>query len=254
VALSIFASLGLGLASPYLLIGFVPASRGFIPKPGQWMVTFRNFLAFPMFATVVWMVWILSIQTGSTGVFLALAPMVMIGFGLWAAKVSKGLTKGLAVTVSLVVVVYGLTTIKPNMSLMPNNGRQIETSLNVIPFSYAKLANLRMEGKNVFIHHWAAWCMICLIHENLVFETEDFQKFLRDTNTVFMQADRTNNDPELLKFMEETYGRSSQPIDVFYTANMMDKPIVFPTLFTTAKVIHLMRERMREMAVINANN
>lgn len=253
IALSIFAALGLGLASPYLVIGFVPASRGFIPKPGQWMITFRSFLAFPMFATVIWMIWTLSIQAGSTGVFLSLVPMLMIGFGLWASKALNGITKIVAITVSLSVVAYDVTAIKPNIGNMQNNGLTMQANLGgmenlkVIPFSYTKLASLREEGKNVFIHHWAAWCMICLMHENLVFSTEDFQKFLSDTNTVFMQADRTNNDPELVMFMEETYGRSSQPIDVFYTANLMDKPIVFPSVFTTAKVTHLMRQRMKAM-------
>ncbi len=115
----------------------------------------------------------------------------------------------------------------------------------VIPFSREKLTELRMEGKNVFIHYWAAWCMICLMHENLVFSDEDFQNYLRANNIVFMKADRTNNDPDLLTFMEASYGRSSQPIDVFYTADMNAKATVMPTLFTTGKVTRIMTEALQ---------
>lgn len=253
MAISIFMALGLGLSLPYLLIGFVPATRRFFPKAGAWMVTFRSFLAFPMFATVVWMVWILSIQSGSTGVLLALTPMVLIAFAFWIAKVLTGAPKALIITLSAFAVLYALSSVNPVPKHMPRDAMQLVSSdktmigaMEVIPFSEEKLTSLRIEGKNVFIHHWAAWCMICLMHENLVFSQDDFQSFLRDNNIVFMMADRTNNDPELVAFMEKAYGRSSQPIDVFYSHDLSVKPVVFPTLFTTGKVTEIMRTTLKE--------
>ncbi|MCK5574231.1 MAG: hypothetical protein KAI28_00380, partial [Sphingomonadales bacterium] len=252
MAMSIFMALGLGLAAPYLLIGFVPASRRFFPKPGKWMETFRNFLAFPMFATVVWLVWVLSIQSGSAGVVLALLPMLVLAFGVWAARVLTGGKKALTLTLCAALALYPLWAIKPVVAPSSYDGAQMASidgeaigSMPVIPFSREKLTELRMEGKNVFIHYWAAWCMICLMHENLVFSDEDFQNYLRANNIVFMKADRTNNDPDLLTFMEASYGRSSQPIDVFYTADMNAKATVMPTLFTTGKVTQIMTEALQ---------
>lgn len=252
MAISIFMALGLGLSLPYLLIGYVPATRRFFPKAGAWMVTFRSFLAFPMFATMVWMVWILSIQSGSTGVLLALTPMVLIAFAIWVSRVLTGLPKSLIIVLSAIAVLYALSTIKPVAKHMPRGAMQVASSdksmigaMEVIPFSEEKLTSLRIEGKNVFVHHWAAWCMVCLMHENLVFSQDDFQSFLRDNTIVFMMADRTNNDPELIAFMEKAYGRSSQPIDVFYSHDLSVKPIVFPTLFTTGKVTEIMRATLK---------
>jgi thiol:disulfide interchange protein DsbD len=254
-AISIFMALGLGLALPYLIIGFFPASRRFLPKPGKWMVTFRSFLAFPVFAAMVWMVWVLSIQTGSKGVLLVLSSMLAIGLVVWASKLLVGTKKGLVTLVSVVALVYTVASIRTVdvHTAQITNGMETYVDhaaigdMQVIPFSHERLAELRNDGKNVFIHYWAAWCMICLMHENLVFSQDGFQTFLVENNIVFMQADRTNNDPELLRFMEKTYGRSSQPIDVFYTSDLSVEPIVLPTMFTIQKVTHVLKERLNEV-------
>ena len=253
IALSIFAALGLGLASPYLLIGYVPGSRAYFPRPGLWMNTFKSFLAFPMFATVVWLVWILAIQAGSFGVLIAMTAMVFIAFTLWVLTIVKSRNVIFLVGLCIAVTLYSLSAIKPverevnnRSDLVETGGHQMIGDMPVTPFSREKLISLRQEGKNVFIHHWAAWCMICLMHENLVFSQAGFQRYLQDNNIVFMQADRTNNDPQLLKFMERTYGRSSQPIDVFYLSDPEVEPIVLPTLFTLDRVLKIMGGALSE--------
>lgn len=250
--MSIFMALGLGLALPYLIIGFSPASRRFFPKPGKWIETFRSFLAFPMFATVVWMVWILSLQAGPAGVLVSLTAMVLLSFAIWLLRSAGAAKKAIITFVSLVVIITSIATVRPlnNPAQFQLNTEMVASeyemigAMPVIPFSQEKLASLRSEGKNVFVHHWAAWCIICLMHENLVFSQDAFQTFLTDNNIVFMQADRTNNDPELLMFMEKSYGRSSQPIDVFYVSDADIKPIVLPTMFTAAAVTSYMKEQM----------
>jgi len=254
LALGVFVFMGLGLASPYLLIGYVPASRRFFPRPGAWMQTFRSFLAFPMLATVIWLVWILSIQTGATGVLLAMVPMFAIAFVFWLWRHLAGAWRAAAVILCAMVVFYVFNSVQSTAPLSSVTSQRDVTvttvqaskgHMPVIPFSPERLGQLRAEGRDVFIHHWAAWCIICVLHDQMIFSTPEFQSYMLENNIVFMMADRTHNDPALVAYMEEQYGRSNQPIDVFWSSKKGSTPLVLPQLFTRAKLIAMIEAKRK---------
>ncbi len=245
---SIFIALGLGLAAPYLLISLMPGLHKFFPKPGPWMVTFKEFLAFPMMATAVWLVWVLSIGAGSFGVLIVLSAFVLIALAVWLLRRSQAgmMKRGIAAVLILAALspialsdrVFGPAHNQMAETRMMQNG-----GLEKIPFTHEKLAAYRAEGRPVFVHFWAAWCIFCLMHENTVFETQEFQDYLEENNMVFLQVDNTKENPEITAYME-TFGRSGQPLDVFFPGDPDKAAVVFPEFLTTQRVIRIMNEHM----------
>ncbi|MCH8863524.1 MAG: thioredoxin family protein [Proteobacteria bacterium] len=248
-SLGIFAGLGLGLALPYLALAYIPAIQRRFPAPGPWMVSFKEFLAFPMFATVVWLVWILETQSGALGVIMVLGALVLTGLGLWLVRLLKDsaapLRRGVAVV--MIVAVLAPMVVQGALPQVPRGGVQTQFSpdlgIHSEVYSEARLHQLRTAGQPVFLHFWASWCIICLMHENLVYSTDEFQAFLRDNNVVFMEIDNTLEDPETIRMMER-FGRSGQPLDIFFPGDIGAPAYVLPELYTTGKVLALMEPRL----------
>ncbi|MCH8863445.1 MAG: thioredoxin family protein [Proteobacteria bacterium] len=248
-SLAIFAGLGLGLALPYLAISYVPAIQRRFPAPGPWMVRLKEFLAFPMFATVVWLVWVLETQSGALGVIVVLGAMVLAGLGIWLVDQLKESGAELRRGVAVVMIAAVLApSIVPNaLPQIPRMGVQTQFSPDIgihsEVYSEARLAELRTEGRPVFLHFWASWCIFCLMHENLVFSTDEFQTFLADNNMVFMEIDNTLEEPETIMMME-SFGRSGQPLDIFFPGDLGAPAYVLPALFTTGTVLAAMEPRL----------
>lgn len=235
LALAIMLTLGLGLALPFLLLSLVPRLARLLPKPGAWMEILKQFLAFPMFGAAAWLVWVLSVQTGSGGVALVLGGMVLLAFGLWLRERSRVLESGprrlgaaatagaLAGALYLGVATEQLTA--PNESSGPEAVERLRSE----PFSAERLAVARDERRPVFVNMTAAWCITCLVNERVALSTADLARRFSDAGILYLKGDWTNRDPAITAYLAE-YGRNGVPLYVFYPPD--GDPKVLPQILT----------------------
>ncbi|KAF3886697.1 MULTISPECIES: protein-disulfide reductase DsbD family protein [Nostocales] len=242
IAISIFLLLGLGLAFPYLLIGFLPGLQKVLPKPGAWMETFAQFLAFPMYAATAWLVWVLAQQTGSTGLAAALFGLVLIGFAAWLHQKTymiAGWTRRFASIAAFIVLGFALTLAQLPSSIAPNaansNTQQATSNgLNWQPYNAQKLAELRQSGKPVFVNFSAAWCITCLVNERVALNQSDTIAAFQEKNVALLKADWTNRDTEITQALA-AFGRSGVPLYLLYSANS-DTPQILPQILSPQQV------------------
>lgn len=212
-ALLVFAGLGLGLALPFLALGYVPALRRRLPKPGAWMETFRHILAVPMFLTALGLAWVLGNQTAANGVVVAIGAAMLLAIGLWITGLRQRRFKGGAWTPAAIALVLALGTI----ALIPRSGAKAvaEVTANSQPFDAAKLAALQAEGKPVFLYFTADWCLSCKVNEKAAIERSETQDAFRAAGVTTMVGDWTSGDAKIGKFLEE-HGRSGVPLYLWY--------------------------------------
>lgn len=202
VALLVFAFLGLGLALPFLLIGFVPGLAQRLPKPGAWMETLKHFLAFPMYLTAVWLLWVLGKQRGVDAIGLALVGLVLLALGLWWYQRLRLQAAPLRRTLAVLLLLASVVPLVAVHRLQRESDRPAATTADAVPYSAAKLAALRAEGRVVFVDMTADWCVTCKANEKAVLGREDFRASMRQADAVFMQGDWTNVDPAITEFLE----------------------------------------------------
>jgi thiol:disulfide interchange protein DsbD len=251
--LAIFFALGVGLALPFLLISFVPPLRRLLPKPGPWMQKVKEFLAFPIFATVIWLVWVFESETGATGLLVSLGAVLLLSLAAWLAdRGAKGSLKRLAAAALVVMAIapVGLTGRLPRPVMhapgetMWVGGMEVEIyGPDRLEAMQARISDLRGEGRSVFLHFWATWCIICLTHENLVYSTAEYQEYLAANDVVFLMANNTLMDPRTAAMMQ-IFGADGQPLDVFFPARGGNKAVVLPKIFTTGNVIDQMKRAL----------
>ncbi len=239
VALAVFAALGLGLALPFLLLTFWPGLAQRLPRPGRWMETLKQFLAFPIYATVAWLLFVLSQEVGPTGLFAALIGLVAVGFAAWALRLgslrdgwSRRAWQGSALAAILVLVGLGVAIDRDRVT-----GGAAAASASGEPwqpYTQAKLDALRAEGRPVFLNMTAAWCITCLVNERTALSTEAVQEAFRSRRVAYLKGDWTNRNPEITRLLEQ-HGRSGVPLYVFYPP--AGDPVVLPQILTQATVI-----------------
>lgn len=244
VGFLVFLGLGLGLALPYLILSFIPALGKFLPKPGAWMNTFKQFLAFPLFATVIWLLWILNIQSGPNGLLVALSALLVLALAVWLGRVLSGKMLGKAFVV--VLLASAISPLVFAEKALPTVERSMATSwerIELIEYNAEDLARLRAEGTPVLIHFWAAWCPICILHEEFVFKTDEFGDFVADEGIVFMFVDNTTTSEEIWTLIQ-SYGREGQPIDVFYPPG--EEVVVLPELFNKSYLLDRLAKELEQ--------
>ncbi len=217
LALTVFVALGMGFALPFVLLGFWPAALRVLPRPGTWMTTLREALAFPMYGAAAWLVWVLSQQTGSDGVLLTLAAGLALAFGLWLlgrsrAAVGRKRVAGyaaaaLALAGSIALVPAAGLTATPPRSTVTESG----SALGYQPYSATRLAALRAEGRPVFINATAAWCITCLVNEKVA----------------------------LITALLSAQGRSGVPLYLYFRPGS-ETPLVLPQILTESSVMAAM--------------
>ena len=201
VALLVFAFLGIGLALPFLLIGFVPGLARRLPKPGAWMETLKHFLAFPMYLTAVWLLWVLGKQRGVDAIALALVGLVLLALGLWWYQRLRLRAAPLRRALAAALLLASLVPLALVHRLQRETASPAATA-DVVAYSAQKLAALRSEGRVVFVDMTADWCVTCKANEKAVLGREPFRTAMRQADAVFMQGDWTNVDPEISEFLE----------------------------------------------------
>ena len=232
---AVFMALGFGFALPFLLIAYIPGLVNRLPRPGTWMVRFKEFLAFPMFGAVIWLVWVLSVQSGDQGLLRILIALLAAAFAIWLLK-----RRGLVVRILAGVCIL-LAAAMP-MSLRPaGETAQIEG----IAWSPETVQALRAEGRPVFVDFTAAWCVTCKVNERLVLKTDEVQQAFRDTNTAFVIADWTNKNDAIARELE-SYGRAGVPLYLLFTPGNNDvKAEILPQTLRKDMVIEKLHKNSR---------
>lgn len=234
-SLLVFAMMGVGLALPFLLLGLFPAVAQRLPRPGMWMVRLRQAMAFPMYATAAWLLWVLAQQAGEAGLRMALAGTILVGLLGWLLGLGQqGVQKpwwprsvALACCAGLIGLMVSLDSTEPAAASSRQQAATAEA------YSAERLAGLRAEGKPVFINMTAAWCITCLVNERTTLSTAAVQQSMRDHDIVYMKGDWTSRDPAITAFLQ-SFGRDGLPFYVFYPPNK--EPVVLPPVLTQAIV------------------
>jgi thiol:disulfide interchange protein DsbD len=236
-AMLIFLSLGFGLALPFLLISLFPALLRFLPKPGAWMETFKQFLAFPMYASVIWLLWVLGLQTGIGGVAVALIAMLVIVITIWMKRLFAYESKWYLPVAGLMVITaiaYSFSSINkleaPRTMPAAVSAHDVET----VDYSPSKLAELRAAGKPVFLDATAAWCITCKVNAAVAIHTDGSMKAFKDSGTILMIADWTLKNAEITELLK-SFGYQGVPLYVYYPPG--GEPMVLPQVLTESLVI-----------------
>ncbi|WBX91940.1 protein-disulfide reductase DsbD family protein [Pseudoxanthomonas mexicana] len=214
LALLVFAVLGLGLALPFLLIGFVPALASRLPRPGAWMDTLKQVLAFPMYLTAVWLLWVLGKQRGIDAVGLALVGLVLLALGLWWFQRARFAVAPLQRALALALAVSALVPLAM-LHRLPAEIAAAPTTEGHAAYSAERLAALRAEGRIVFVDMTADWCVTCKANEKAVLNTPAFRELLATHDAVMLTGDWTNVDPAITAFLE-AHGAVGVPLYVLY--------------------------------------
>jgi thiol:disulfide interchange protein DsbD len=246
-ALLVFEALGLGLALPFLLLALVPAWRRFLPTPGPWMTRAQQLLAFPLYASVAWLVWVVSQQAGPTGVAAALASLVLIAFAAWVHGLVRdvaGLRRRIGTTLALALVVaavaLGVLASPGSAARTPGTGSAKSDGWE--PFTPARLAELRAAGTPVFVNITAAWCLTCLVNERVALRAPAVQEAFARRGVVMLKADWTKRDPIITRVLG-TFGRNGVPLYLLYPAGGATRdPAVLPQILSERILIDATRE------------
>ena len=213
-ALAIFAGLGIGLALPFVLIALVPAIRRRMPRPGAWMATFQRILSVPMFLTALALAWLLGQQTGTSGMTLGVGAALAVGVVLWwlGVRQSKG-----TYNATLTLLALGLVFVGSVMALPTEKpaAQAASEASGRVAFSEARLAELRAQGKPVFLYFTADWCLTCKANEAAAIDRAEVAQAFAKAGVTVMVGDWTNADPAIGRFLE-SQGRSGVPLYLWY--------------------------------------
>ncbi|HYD13544.1 MAG TPA: protein-disulfide reductase DsbD domain-containing protein [Allosphingosinicella sp.] len=229
-ALALFAGLGLGLALPFFLLGFVPALRRRLPKPALWMMKLQRILSVPMFLTALGLAWILGRQTGVDGMTLGLAAALTLGIALW--WLGRG-GRLLAWALILAAVAGPAWLLRP----LPPEARAAEGPLPAEPFSEARLAQLRAANTPVFLYFTADWCLTCKVNERGAMASAEVAAHFRARGIKVLVGDWTLGDAAIGRFLE-AQGRSGVPLYLYYAPGA-PQPQVLPQILTTGQLTAL---------------
>ena len=236
IAMSVFAALGLGLASPFLAIAFVPGLAAWLPRPGRWMQTLKQFLAFPLYLTAVWLAWVLARQAGTDAVGALLVGAVLIGFAAWVARLGAAGGRRPAPLAAALVSVAAALWLLPGIG-GPDDGaggpaRQdvSAAAYPVAPFSESRLEAALDEGRTVFVNLTADWCITCKVNERVAIDRPSVHAAFAEREVVYLKGDWTEADPAITRVLER-FGRTGVPLYLVYRDGDA-RPTVLPQLLT----------------------
>ena len=244
VALTVFVSLGLGFALPYLLMALIPGARALLPKPGKWMETFRHLLAFPMFATAAWLLWVLGRQAGVDALGLVLAAMIGLGFALWSwgrMQTQQGKVRwSLSATAGALLAAAGLYLASSIASTPVTRSPDAAQQQGV--FSERLLADLHSQDVPVFAYFTADWCITCKVNEKVALQSDRVQDYFEASGTEVLVGDWTNEDPAITGVLER-HGRSGVPLYLFFRqGGNIETPLILPSLLTPELVVNTLEQ------------
>ncbi len=221
VALLVFCTLGLGLALPFLLLGFFPRLAGFLPKPGAWMLRFRQLMAFPLYLSVVWLLWVLMRQSGADSAGAVMAGLVLIAFALTS---NSRILKWAVLAAALALLwVPGQPPAAEGKSV----------------WSEARITELRAQGRTIFVDFTADWCLTCKVNERVALHTDAVQAAFAQYQVAYLVADWTNPDEAIAKALAQ-FKHPGVPMYLVYVKG--GEPKVLPQVLTPDIVIESLKE------------
>ncbi len=238
IGIGVFLVMGLGLASPYLVLALLPGLARRLPRPGRWMVVLKQALAFPMYGAAAWLVWVVSQEAGSAGVLAAAIGLVLLGFAGWALGVAAEASprarraaraSALAAALGALALLPGVATVVAGADAPLRAGEGAE------PFSAARLAALRAEGRTVFVNMTASWCISCLVNEHVALSPPAVRAGFRDRRVAYLKGDWTRQSPEITAYLHQ-FGRDGVPLYVVYRPGT-EQPEVLAQILTESAVL-----------------
>ena len=214
-ALAVFGAIGLGMALPYLAASVVPAVARALPRPGAWMVTFKQLMAFPMFATVVWLVWVLGQQSGIDGAGALLGLLVLMALTIWALTL-KGRTRTVMAAFSIAASAAALWAIGPNITRLQDasvSASQVASGWQA--WEPGRVDQLNAQGQSVFVDFTAAWCVTCQYNKKTTLSDPAVLADIEAKKVALLRADWTRRDPAVTAALGQL-GRSGVPVYVIY--------------------------------------
>ena len=229
VTLPVFSALGLGFAFPYFMLSASPNLINYLPKPGSWMVTLKEFFAFPMFATSIWLIWVFSFQTSSNEVIFLLITILLISLLIWiASKINKP-------NYSTIIFVFAVFIIFFQFRDIPSKEIQSPNALKLESFNYVEWnENIENEYQNknqaYLINFTAAWCITCQTNDKIALSRPNIKEYIYENNIEYIVADWTNKNDDILKTLE-SYNRNGVPLYIFWKPGMIE-PKILPAILT----------------------
>ena len=236
--LAIFGMLGVGMALPYMLLALFPAWRRRLPRPGAWMLRFKQLLAFPMFATVAWLAWVLGVQLDNDAVLRLMLMLLALAFALWALHVKRmGGARAFAVAavlalVAAAVLVQPLAVLETSATNAVTARVDGEGSWDA--FAPEAVRDFAAAGRPVFVDFTAAWCVTCQVNKRTTLQRPRVQQAFKHANVALLRADWTRRDPQITAALA-ALGRNGVPVYVLYRPGK--EPLLLPEILTQQTVI-----------------
>ena len=241
-ALFVFIALGLGFALPFVLIGLAPSLLRVLPKPGAWMLTFKQLRAFPMYGAAAWLLWVLSQETQGMGLVAALAGFILLAFAAWVWSASRNARSGWRMTGTISALIgllgAGASLLFIHDTTIPPAAAAAHAEVAGIPsesYSAARLAELRARKRPVFVDATASWCITCLVNEKVALSGDAVHRAFESRHIAYLLADWTNRNPEITELLQ-AHGRSGVPLYLYYAPGAA-QPVVLPQILTESEVL-----------------
>jgi len=244
-SLTVFTFLALGMAAPYVVLSSFPKLIEKLPRPGPWMETFKQLMSFPMFATCIWLVWLMGAHVGNDGLIMVLGGLLVVAigawvYGRWSVPSKPAATRRVSTTVAAVIAVLGIWMLIPseeatNAVSLEEAGGPDQYGVVWESFSPEKVAAARADGKPVFIDFTAKWCLTCKANKAVVFASDEVKRRFEQLGVVMVKADWTKRNPVITEALEQ-FGRSGVPLYVLYDGKS-DTPMILPELLNPGIVL-----------------
>jgi len=241
VTIGVFVALGVGMAIPYVTLALLPGWRSRLPRPGPWLLRFKQVLAFPLYATVIWLAWVLGAQRDNDAVVRLLLALLFLGFALWTWRIVRsggarpwGIA-GIAALAGSFALAWPLFASDADTSPAAGSTRRVATGGgDWQPYTPAGFADLTASGRPVFVDFTAAWCVTCQVNKRLVLNTQDVRTAFARKNVALVRADWTRRDPDITRALA-ALGRTGVPVYVLYPPG--GKPVLLPEVLQQQTVL-----------------
>ncbi len=245
IALLVFIALGFGMALPFLLLSYIPSFAKILPAPGAWMDKLKQFLAYPLFATSVWLVWVLGNQVSSDGAAAIVLGAVLIAFGVWLLKLNPQKKLSQFMSRGLIAASFGSAAVLALdvKTFQPSTDEQWQA------YSPNILEELRRQGTPVFVDLTADWCITCKVNERVAINTNAVTQKAEQLGITMLQGDWTNSDPDISALLKQ-HGRSGVPLYLMYPADNTLPPEVLPQILTQKMVLDAMDRAINKTATL----
>ena len=230
--LPIFLSLGLGFAGPYLILAIKPKWISSLPKPGQWMETLKQFFAFPMIATALWLMWVFMVQTSGDALIQLLILGLSLGLAIWMIASFEGRWKWVGLILTFIASIQIFNN-------LPNNANEITQSADADSWNLSIESDLQANNQAYLINFTAAWCITCQTNEKAALARTSVQDYLAEQNIKYIKADWTNRNEDIAIGLAR-YERSGIPLYIFWKPGMRNSKIL-PAVLTEDLIIRSMQ-------------